>query len=362
MFQHCHLLTLDKMNRRLQILLHIVFWGYFIISSAFNTYHSTGGFLAALHLSSGLARAWYAFVFAFGYQFYFMSGFYGFYFLVGPALFKKQYLLALLAIITTFMGVVLVRFFFEVEVFIPYLKFNNYPEGIFPVGRYIGNAVTVSLNHSLFGLAVYFIVSTNRADKEKRELEKEKISTELSFLKSQVNPHFLFNTINDVYALTYQKSDDAPEALLKLSGMLRYMIYDSSIEHTPLEKEINYLADYIALQNIGAKKTLCVTLNAAGDIQGTHVAPMLLIPFVENIYKHGIIDDATKPALVHIRVNNNTLSVTATNYIKQQNKDDTGGIGLKNISRRLQLQYPGKHNFEVKENGETFSCMLQIKL
>lgn len=325
-------------------------------------YSSSGGFLATLHPASALLRAWYAFVFVFGYQFYFMAGFYGFYFLVGPAFFRKRYLLAILAVIASFAAVTLVRYFFEVEVFIPYLKFNNYPDGIFPVGRYITNCIMVSLNHSLFGLAVYFIVSTNRSEKEKRELEKEKISAELSFLKSQVNPHFLFNTINDVYALTYQKSDDAPEALLKLSGMLRYMIYDSSIEHAPLEKEINYLADYIALQNIGAKKTLCVTLTAEGNITGVTIAPMLLIPFVENIYKHGIIDDSLKPAKMHIAVNNGNFTLTAANYIKLQHKDSTGGIGLKNIRRRLQLQYPGKHNFEVKENGEIFSCLLQIKL
>ena len=206
------------------------------------------------------------------------------------------------------------------------------------------------------------IVLQTRTDKEKREMEKEKTQAELSFLRSQVNPHFLFNAINDVYALTYQKSDEAPAALLKLSDILRYMLDEDNINKVLLEKELRYLKDYIDLQAMGNKNNIFVTLVLAGEVNSQQIIPLLLIPFVENIYKHGVIDDHAKKAQVNITIDVNNFTLTATNHIKYQQKDGTGGIGLKNTQRRLQLQYPGKHSFVVKEDNGVFTCMLSINL
>ncbi len=350
------------MAKRLYVLLHIAFWGYFIISSTYDMYTGSGHFLGPPDAQSAPMRVWYAFIFSFGYQAVFMTGFYGFYFFVGPAFFTKKYLRGLLYILATFAAVVLVRYIFEFGVFLPYLKFNNYPHGPVSAGYYIRNCIMVSLNHCMFGIVVYFIVSTNRSEKEKRELEKEKIKAELSFLKTQVNPHFLFNTINDVYALTYQKNDDAPEALLKLSGLLRYMLDSSDLDKVPLEKEINYLENYLALQNIGAKKNLCIDFAVSGNADGLYIAPLLLIPFMENIIKHGVVDDPLDMAELIITITNNTLVLSSSNKIKKQQKDNTGGIGLKNTQRRLQLLYYGKHNFTLKEDGGVFTCLLKIDL
>jgi len=351
------------MKKWVLALLHCVSWIAILISNIHDSLSSVSPYANKSIVTSGLPAWWFYLVFNCIYLFVSLTAFYGFYLFVGPLLLRtKKYVAGVGAIAAVLALMVLVRYAGEFYVEVPYLKFHNYFWHTPDAGYYIKNCIAYHFNYCLFGFIAYMIVLQTRTDKEKREIEKEKIQAELSFLRSQVNPHFLFNAINDVYALTYQKSDEAPAALLKLSDILRYMLDEDNIHKVLLEKELGYLKNYIDLQATGQKNNVFVELNIQGQVNGQQIVALLFIPFVENIYKHGVIDDAAKKASVNIMVNGNTVTLTAVNYIKHQQKDGTGGIGLKNTRRRLQLQYPGKHSFVVKEENNMFNCLLKIDL
>lgn len=345
------------------ISLHILVWSLLLISNIAERYEDHREIVDKSIIASGLNRGLYTFIFSSSYFLSFLVAFYGFYFFTGPFLFiKKKYIKAIAYSIFVFVSMVITRYLIEFKVLLPYLKFDNYFGNPFNIGYYIENCISYTFKYCLSGLVAYFLVSSNRLEKEKKEIEKEKIQAELSFLKSQINPHFLFNTINDVYALTYQKDDKAPEALLKLSSMLRYMLDEGINEKVILEKELCYLNDYIKLQMIGSKNNTFIDFSVEGEINSQQIAPLILIPFLENIFKHGIINDPYEKPFIHVRIENDHLKVFTGNRIKYQEKDKTNGIGLNNVKRRLELLYPGKHSFKVKKENNNFSGLLEIDL
>lgn len=345
------------------ISLHIVVWSLLLLSDIAELYQDHREIIDKYIIASGLSRGSYSFIFSFGYFFDFLIAFYGAYFFVGPFLFlQKKYIKAVIYLIFVLALMVVVRYVFEFHVLLPYLKFDNYLGNPFEIRYYVENCIGYTFKYCLFGLIAYFLVSFNRLEKEKKEIEKEKIQAELSFLRSQINPHFLFNTINDVYSLTYQKDDKAPDALLKLSSMLRYMLDEGIKEKVLLEKELSYLNDYIELQLIGSKNKIFIDFTVEGKISNQEIAPLILIPFIENIFKHGIINDLNKKPLIYVQIENDHLKLITRNKIKYQEKERTNGIGLNNVKRRLELLYPGKHSFEVKNENNNFSCILEIYL
>ncbi len=285
-----------------------------------------------------------------------MTAFYGSYFWIGYSLFpRRRYFRALLGLLGVCLAMVSVRYTVEFFVNKPLLHFDNYfgrPVGFWD---YTKNCLGYSYNYCLFGVILFFLVHTGR-------IQRERVSAELAFLKSQVNPHFLFNTINDIYSLVYQKSDEAPEALLKLSGILRYSLYGESSDQVSLGRELAYLSDYLDLQRIGSKQHTYIDFQVEGDTDRLRIAPLLLIPFAENIVKHGILDDPQHPATLHVNAREGRFELSAANRVKNQQKDKSGGIGLINVRRRLELLYPGQHRFEVREDAGLFSCMLHLTL
>ncbi|NOX48096.1 MAG: hypothetical protein GXO89_14070 [Chlorobi bacterium] len=199
-----------------------------------------------------------------------------------------------------------------------------------------------------------------RNEKEKQVMEKEKLATELSFLKSQVNPHFLFNTLNGIYSLANQKSDKTGGAIVKLSELMRHMLYESEKEIVDLEKEIAYLENYIGLQKLRLSKDSNVSFSVEGGTIGKKIEPMLMIPFIENAFKHGVGTDGANID-VSIKVTNEELNLKVVNRIsKSQRKDESSGIGLVNIKKQLENRYPDKHRLEIADNGETFSVDLRL--
>lgn len=195
--------------------------------------------------------------------------------------------------------------------------------------------------------------------------EREKLAAELKFLKSQINPHFLFNVLNNVYALSLLKSDQTPEVVMKLSEMLRYMLYQSGHERASLEQEISYIQHYIALQQLKDDEPLSVQLDLQVNNPTARIAPMLLIPFVENAFKHSKIED-TQQGWIKISLGemDNQLVFSVSNSLPsgEFTKDLTGGIGLTNVQRRLELEYPGKHQLDIKKMPQSFSIELTISL
>lgn len=222
-------------------------------------------------------------------------------------------------------------------------------------------------------LLISFIGSTivelthfaNNKEKAVISIEKEKLDTEIKFLKSQINPHFLFNVLNNIYTLTVIKSEKAPENLLRLSEMLRYMLYDSNEGNVPLQKEIDYLENYINLASLKDSRGLNIKVNLENNQPGIMVAPLLFIPFVENAFKHSKIEDL-KNGYIYINLKTTTKQIefSIDNSIPSIvfKKDKVGGIGLTNTKHRLQLLYPNKHELKISEDKHVYSVNLKLDL
>ncbi len=195
-----------------------------------------------------------------------------------------------------------------------------------------------------------------------QQLENQNLQTELAFLKTQINPHFLFNTLNNIYILAYQRSEKTADAVLKLSGIMQYMLYESGDEWVPLQKEIEYIRQLMALQQLRIKDSMCFNLAITGVTEKHLIAPLILIAFIENIFKHGVLDDPLYPATVQISVTGNTLTFQSHNRIHSYEKTLTSGIGLPNVQRRMQLLYPDKHHFSVTQDEHNYSIFLTINL
>lgn len=200
---------------------------------------------------------------------------------------------------------------------------------------------------------------------QKSALQIEKRDAELKFLKSQVHPHFLFNTLNNLYALTLRKSDQAPDIVLKLSQLLDYILYTGNQDRVELEKEIQLVEDYIELEKIRYSDKLDIQLKLNGSAYGKKISPLLILPFVENSFKHGVSQEIAE-SYIHISIDveddSLVLLVKNTNHPKnQEDPEYTQGIGLKNVKRRLELLYPEKHTLEILNEKEIFSAKLTLK-
>ncbi|OOQ58839.1 sensor histidine kinase [Mucilaginibacter pedocola] len=298
-----------------------------------------------------------------GYALIFMSCFYGSYLFIAPQFFvRKKYFVGLVATVLCLGFIIALRYTLEYGFFLPVLGFDNYRGNIWPAKRYISNIVFYYFpGYFMYGMAYFFAENWYCNSRRHQELQKEKLATELAFLRSQVNPHFLFNTINDIYALTYQKSDMAPEALLKLSVMLRYMLREGNEDFMPLNREVEYLENAIALQRIGAKGQAYINFTQEGYIGEQPVASLLFIAFVENAFKHGVWNDPEHPVGIYLHADNLGVIFNVRNRKNNGLKDSTGGIGLSNVQRRLQLIYPDRHRLTVKDEAGFYEVNLILK-
>lgn len=196
-------------------------------------------------------------------------------------------------------------------------------------------------------------------------LEQAKTTSELSFLKAQINPHFFFNTLNNIYALTLLDGETAREALHRLSRMMRYVLYETQSGTTLLSKELAFVSDYIQLMQLRLTDKVTVTLVTPSGLQEQPIAPMLLLPFVENAFKHGV--SALEPSLIHIaiqqRQNNLLMEVRNTRFTTKMPSLETGnGIGLANTRRRLDLLYPGQYTLQIDEHTPDGEYQVRLAL
>jgi len=198
---------------------------------------------------------------------------------------------------------------------------------------------------------------------ENDTLIKEKANAELQLLKAQIHPHFLFNTLNNIYSFTLTKSPLAAELVQKLSDMLNYMIADCDQILVPLEKEIQLLKDYIGLEKVRYGDRLDIQMLVNGDCKNCMIAPLLMIPFVENCFKHGASMMRGKQWMhLVININENNLDFNLSNSKPSKPSATKRGIGLLNVHKRLELLYPGKHQLDIKSTENTFSVELKIEL
>lgn len=221
---------------------------------------------------------------------------------------------------------------------------------------------TIFLLVFIFGIGSlaqqYFTVA-----RQKEIIEQQQVKAELSLLKSQINPHFLFNVLNSIYSLSLKKSDMAPEVVLKLADLMRYMLYEATEERVALDREAGMIQDYIELERVRIDPKQRISMQVH-NISALHrIAPVLLIPFVENAFKHGM-DSMAEGAFIelNIEMKEHMLLFRCRNNYKETPLARTGGIGLENVRKRLQLLYPGKHRLDIRKEAPIFEVELNIDL
>jgi hypothetical protein len=209
------------------------------------------------------------------------------------------------------------------------------------------------------------VISQWYAEKQRlQELETSMVQAELSFLKSQIHPHFLFNSLNNIYYLALSKDDKAPETILSLSGFLRFVTTESDQSRIPMEKEVRMLEEYIHLQSLRASEKFEFKFRATGAFRDCTIMPLTFVPFVENAFKYGISSHTHCFIHIFLTLENRLLTFTCDNSIVTALKDrhSSTGTGLENIRKRLGLAYPGKHSLDIRTDSQAFRVYLQIDL
>ena len=199
---------------------------------------------------------------------------------------------------------------------------------------------------------------------KKEQLEKQAVESELYYLKSQINPHFLFNTLNNIHTLVYKQAPAAPDAVMHLASLMRYMIYESNAPLVPLNREIEYLKDYISLQQLRYKQSPVVDLQITGQTEFCEIAPLLFIHLIENAYKHSPARLNPGDIKVTVKVEKDILTFSVQNPVSRNQTDaidEHDGIGLPNVKKRLALLYHGQHTLEIHSKKETFAVILKIE-
>lgn len=213
----------------------------------------------------------------------------------------------------------------------------------------------------------HIVTEWMRHQRERKELQTQTMQSELRFLKSQINPHFLFNTLNNLYALTLKKSDKAPEIVIKLSEMMRYMLYECNEKRVLLSKEVKYIRNYLDLEGLRQGKNVEIDFRVEGSIQHQKIAPLMFITFLENSFKHGLSHHLNQ-GFVHIRLKAEGrhleffIENSKPDQLPQPERRKVGGIGLVNVRRRLNLLYPEQHELKITESPNSYAVSLTLEL
>ncbi len=274
---------------------------------------------------------------------------------------RKKYLwvalsILLLVMVTAFIKCGLAYYFYDIVIK------RNGSKVVIDFWDYYSSAAFVSCFFIFLSTVLKFIQDWFLNEKVKSNLENENLIAELAFLKSQINPHFLFNSLNNIYSLAYQKSEKTPEAILKLSEIMRYMLYESNEDKVALSDEIRYLENYIELQKLRFKDNIYIKFDINGDPLGLMITPLVLISFVENAFKHGIATDIENPISIVLNLSDGKLLFHVSNIKSSMNKDITGGIGLQNVQRRLSLIYKDRYRLHIDDNNDIYNCELYLNL
>jgi LytS/YehU family sensor histidine kinase len=236
--------------------------------------------------------------------------------------------------------------------------FKSYESPAKQAGEH-GSAVVMSL---LFFAVVRHIYSHVKLRQAAQQLRIEKQEAELNYLKSQTNPHFLFNTLNNIYALSRSKSDKAPESIMRLSKILRYMLYDAGGDFVAIEQEVRIISDYLALEALRYDASLRMNFNHDIEDMRQALPPLLLIPLVENAFKHGVSETSGHPFVdIHLSLKNRQLLFTVRNSSEEGEKEIVENIGLSNLRRQLQLLYTD-YELMVQPQPHQFTAILKINL
>jgi LytS/YehU family sensor histidine kinase len=238
------------------------------------------------------------------------------------------------------------------------MHFSSISRGGWQLGSYM-LLIVHGTNVTIFKLFKYWF----KKQQAWLQAEKEKVTAELQLLKAQVHPHFLFNTLNNIYSFSLEQSPKTPGLILKLSSLLSYMLYDCKGEEVLLEKEIEIMKNYIDLEKERYGNKIEISWDIEGDVKDKYIAPLLLLPFLENAFKHGTSEQLEKPWLsVDLSVRHNILKCKIANSKNEYIPFSKNGIGIQNVKKRLAFIYPARHELKLNDEGNFFVVSLLLEL
>lgn len=283
------------------------------------------------------------------------------YWMVPRILLKGKFLLS--AVIILLWGVAgwFIFIFYRANVFIPVQLAVHIPNLNIPGSEPAGY---LCLTTTTSGIVIFAIFKQwTQKQQQWLQVQKEKTTTELQLLKAQVHPHFLFNTLNNIYSFSLESSPKTPGLILKLSSLLSYMLYDCKSEEVRLEKEVEIMKNYIELEKERYGDKIEISWSAEGEIKDKFISPLLILPFLENAFKHGASEQIENPWLgVDLSVTNGVLKCKITNSKNEYATNRSNGIGINNVKKRLEFLYPGRYDLKIKDEGDFFVVSLVVKL
>ena len=225
------------------------------------------------------------------------------------------------------------------------------------------NFIFTSVLISGFSIGLRMTARYYENERQRKELEKEKLNSELAFLKNQISPHFFFNTLNNIYSLVEINTSDAQKAILQLSKLMRYMLYESEQGNTQLGTEVEFMRNYIELMKLRLTDKVELNVSFPAKIADVKVPPLLFIPFIENAFKHGISYRDASFINIALKLNDKKIEFVCENSMgapREKEFKESSGIGLENVKKRLKLLFPDKHNLQIIQNEDSFSVNLRI--
>jgi len=294
---------------------------------------------------------------------FFLAGiitFYICYLVIIPKVFRQEKVYTvILSFFLSILCFATVRYLME-EVLLPAtFGFRNYNQETGLLYYFFDNIYYGCINVFIAGI-MWLLEKFGVIETERQKLEQERNEAKIQALKTQINPHFIFNTLNNIYSLVYQNSEKALPAIEELSQLLRYSTKDLEKNFIPLEKEIGYLESLIELEKLRLKNPGLLMIEKKINFPKLNISPMLLVPFIENAFKHG--DFIGKGFTMKISDDNQTLNFHLQNFKKQRSKDSLSGIGIGNVKKRLEILYPKKHELNIIETETDFTVDLRIDL
>lgn len=291
------------------------------------------------------------------------------YVLMPRLVFKRKYLTYVIILLLSLFAAVLIKFN------VTYLLFEHkvWPEGPEPIDHLTINYAVNMMIGELYVIAFVTAIKTTMdwltEHKRLTDLEKEQMETQLLFLRNQVSPHFFFNTLNNIYSLSLERSKKTPEVILKLSEVMRYLLYETKNKRKSLESELNCIKSYLDLEKLRHNDQLEIDVDINGDIKNKKIAPLLLLPFIENAFKHGARKNIGKIKIsIRFKVSDDFLYFSISNpkpvkNIYTKDEESYGGIGLINVKKRLKLGYKKEdYKLEIKEDDQLYRVDLKLKV
>ncbi len=332
-----------------RLVYHASFWFVLLCILTLAEMRSSGGTLGHLLMNEFVTVFFYALI-------YYVNGEYLIpkYLIPNKLMQYLGFLVALSVIIT------------PIKVFALFHRFSDTPSAQDFLIENQGYYYLISLMAAGISTIVKITSDWVKQNQTQRELETRTMQTELNFLKSQINPHFLFNTLNSLYALTLRKSDDAPDVVIKLSEMMRYMLYECNEQQVFLSKEINYISNYLDLERLRHKKT-DIQFEVVGEAGDLKIAPLIFIAFIENAFKHGASNHLTGGFVhIHLHIEQNEVTMYVENAKPETqpalNHRRSGGIGLVNVKRRLDIMYAKNYSLDIQDNPHSYGVNLWMQV